>query len=326
MAPSSALVKRTGRPLISGISSRNAGAASGKKTTPKPEFDVSQQHYSPKKAERHLGVRSAASGDNRAGQHETLGQRAEAVHLQDELLQLSLVHEKSGESLRLFEASIKSRLRREFADVERQRHQVKTLERVRQEKVNAVALKDWLENENGYSGQQKLQILGSSMEELDDLAKTGGAFEKLMDDFDQWHTNVASIIQARTGEGTVHFVERMAPSWSDSASSLYHQLMVCVKSLDILRSDQEAGAIAAVLNLHSLLAHRMMEEIQTCREVETGILRHEQDWIATSMTKALEDVQPQSEQPSRRIGVWENGEPGQGVRGTSSGSWESAGG
>lgn len=305
-----------------GRGSNLAGSASKIGTTPssapdlkKPEFNTYNRQYSPKKPNR-------ATAPNFATHSTTQNPRSAATsepcvdigRLRDELLQLSLLHDNAATTLKEYESSIRAQMGAGLQDVQRQLNALKALEHDRHGKINAHAVQSWLEEQpdRGQPVPNTLLLLAHCVRELYEMNEERGPLHDLMKDFDAWQNEATSKLSKREidkDQGEEGFLTPRAPSWSTLVSSVQNKTQACADYLAALRVPSDESSLYLLVSTHSNLAEQMLREIEICRSVEGLILRHEQDWIHASITKALSEVETRScAQPRNgtdRVGVWD---------------------
>ena len=291
---------------IPSLASR-AGTTSSDKppTLRKPKFNTYKQHYSPKKVKEVAAEdsvsRPAFPRPGSAGTFES--PTAEVAHLRDELLQLSIVYDRSGITLREYEKSIASRLRTGSEQLQNQQYSLHAQESDRQGKLNAHTVRKWLyeehqEHSSANAGSNKLFLLGTCVKELCDIASYDGALSTVMDAFDKWriHATARDLDLAIESDQGECFLAPLDPQWSALVTTIQDKVIACAASLEDLQWPQrppEGSSIALLIKMHRMLAEQILQEIEICRDVEGLILRQEHDWIQSSITQALSEAESQ---------------------------------
>ncbi|KAI1619306.1 hypothetical protein EDD37DRAFT_218063 [Exophiala viscosa] len=288
----------------------------------KPAFNTYDKHYSPKK----INNRSAGSPTLAIPHVTTNGQQgsrsiepsrnAKRLFV-DELLQLSLVHDKAGPTLRGYEASITVQLDAAAVAITRDIARLVDLERARQSHVNAEAVIRWIGPVDVLStvqkGEGRLLAVAHCVKELNETVQEDGPLQKVMQEFVQWHVLVSSKGKNRdVFDGKQEKTLSAAPmnsSWAALVDSIQAKVTAC---RDLLAEVQEASSdessMGRLITMHHRPAAQILQAIDTCRTVEGLILRREMDWMQTSLTNAIDEAERHDFAPEYpkcdRTGVW----------------------
>ncbi|KAK5453436.1 hypothetical protein LTS15_006621 [Exophiala xenobiotica] len=338
----SGLARPEAKPAVYGAASasasRSATSSSTSATTPsfaKPDFNTFKQHFSPKKAlapapapasvpRRHPAVPKPETLHPRSlrqGLIPANGSSGDLSRLRDELLQLTLLHDQAASTLRNYEDSIHVQIRAGREDVGIRLTTLTALERTRQIKVNAHALKAWLEGTNASEGNAAssstspeaeskhhcgelskthdgLLVLAHVASELTEVVREDGPLDSVMKEFDRWRLSATSTPERLEGDGDeqrneVHFLTPLDPLWAATLSSIESRVQACrdlLANLPTPLCDSDGGlesCIGVLIKTLVRLAEQVLQESGICRVVEGLILQREQEWMSKALTKAL---------------------------------------
>ena len=250
----------------------------------------------------------------------------EVIRLQDELLQLSVVYEKSAATLQEYERSIRSQLRTKFEDVGKQFSALTSVQCDRQVRANAHAVSQWLENERrsegvALAGSETLLVLAHCLGDLQQVSKENGPLDVALKIFDEWCIYASSRRSTRNADDFLNGVNgdeegcfirpihAVAPQWSALVSSVQDGVTACAASLGELQRPPESSSIGLLIKMHSTLAEQILQEIKGCRSIEELIVREEREWIETAVEAALQDLELRhtvnASSAGVRRGIWE---------------------
>ncbi|EXJ83202.1 hypothetical protein A1O1_06821 [Capronia coronata CBS 617.96] len=263
-----------------------------KPTLKKPDFNNYKQHYSPKKTTQ---VSAAASAPVRlGGGGASVGETStETRRLQDELLQLAVLYEKSQSTLQSYESSIKTRLAACSDGLKQQIQSLESVERGQLTKVNADAAKTWTEAGSAVSaGSNRSLILAHSVRVLNEITARGGPLDIVMSQFDEWQVSAVSKTSNRANRDARDstapgLLAPLDPQWSALVDSVQNRVRTCSESLADLQGPSDSSSIGLLLKMLSRLAEEILREIAICRDVEAFILQREQEWMEAAISRAL---------------------------------------
>lgn len=295
-----------------GRATKNSGnaASANVPTMPRPNFDTYKQHFSPQKAKQppapvvtsNHPVSTNASGVG----------PSEILRFNDELLQLSLVHKGSAAALQEYTNNITSHSEKQYGDLERQHRQLHLQERDRQARDNLRGVRKWINANSGGddAGFDPLSVLAECALGLEDIARENGAFSVAMEQFNDWEVraHVATAGRADPEETRIQFVTPLSLEWKGAIESIEQRLGIFLTSLRVFGKSNEEATIGAMITTLSELAELLLQQILMCKRLEGLILQRQQQWIDTSIEKALMAVNLkglQNHQSSQRRGIWE---------------------
>ncbi|EXJ69583.1 uncharacterized protein A1O5_07619 [Cladophialophora psammophila CBS 110553] len=293
----------------------------------KPEFNTDQQHYSPKKETTASTTVTPVSGLDpqhgaiRPGSAGRVIHLTEVAHLEDELLQLSIVHQNSAATFQSYRASIRSRLKTGLEGVEDQLTTLRSLRHDRQANINAVAVSKWLDGERAtkdvsHAGPDTLLLLAHCLGELQKVRRVHGPLEAAMKLFDEWYVYVSP--RNYTGDGLFpeehseekgYRLHQLDPQWSALVSSVEDRVGACAALLAGLQRPLKSSSIGFLIEMHSSFADQILQEICICRTIEGLVLRAQEEWLARAVEQALSDVElhhsVEVARDTPRRGIWD---------------------
>ncbi|KIX96314.1 uncharacterized protein Z520_08092 [Fonsecaea multimorphosa CBS 102226] len=246
----------------------------------------------------------------------------EVAHLEDELLQLSLVHEKSAATFQNYRASVRSQLETGLQDVEQQLSTLTSLRHDRQANINAFAVSQWLDQERVYqdgdpAASDTLLLLAHCLEDLQKISSVHGPLEAAMKIFDEWYVYASSmrptdagdnLFRKGDGEENEYCLHSIDPHWSALVSSVDGRVRACAALLEGLRRPP-SSSLGLLIEIHCKLAEQILQEIRICRTIEGLILREQQERLAREVKHALYDVELRDSvegvRDTTRIGIWD---------------------
>ncbi|OAL39209.1 hypothetical protein AYO20_01527 [Fonsecaea nubica] len=324
------VVSKVGPHVFAGGNVSSSSARPTARLGKKPDFNAHQQHYSPKKPTtistsvvpvlpsdpQHVAGRSGSIARAIPG--------TEVARQEDELLQLSLVYDKSAATFQHYEASIKSQLQ---TGSERVKHQLSTLRSLchdRQAKINAFAVRRWLDQEPSrqdveHAGSDTLLLLAGCLEELHEVSGQDGPLEAVMMTFEDWYLDASSrrptnvtdnLFRESNNEEKAYCPHPIDPQWSALVSAVDDRVRACAALLAGLRVHGSPGpsSLETLIEMHHTLAEQILQEICICRAIEGFMLREQQERLASEVQQALSDVElhPSVEliPDTARKGIW----------------------
>ncbi|KIW93577.1 uncharacterized protein Z519_06182 [Cladophialophora bantiana CBS 173.52] len=293
----------------------------------KPESNTDQQHYSPKKEMTASTTVHPVSGLDpqhgtiRPGSAGRVIPSIELARLEDELLQLSIVHQKSAATFQSYRASIRSQLKTGLEGVEDQLTTLRSLRHDRQANINAVALSRWLDDERATkdvsrAGSDTLLLLAHCLGELQKVSRVHGPLEAAMKLFDEWYGYASprgytgdGFFPEEHSEGKGYHLHQLDPQWSALVSSVEDRVRACAALLASLQGPLKSSSIGLLIEMHSSFADQILGEICICRTIEDLILRAQQEWLARAVEQALSDVELHHSvdvaRDTPRRGIWD---------------------
>ena len=279
-------------------------------STVKPSFNTYQQHYSPQKLRPLLELppkkanpRERSNADPREATY--------VSRLQDELLQLSLVHRRSAQTLNNFERDVKVKLGLRTIELRQEQVAVANLEAEYQQKLDALALLNWLQDEKAGTKERKVQDLSFCINELATLSREGRLFEQVMTEYSQWLAK-AQRVMARLSMNTMLlgkadddmlFLDPPETPWRRGIDECSTRLELCQKLLMGLGDAEPDTGIGIVLGRHQQLATVLLDKLRTAQDIIDVVIAFQEQFRSHALSAAL-NIAAAEERNDQRKGIW----------------------
>ncbi|KAM0717486.1 hypothetical protein Q7P37_007338 [Cladosporium fusiforme] len=227
----------------------------------KPAFSTYQQHYSPAKASLPKPPVPATRQTKPAPNlEEDLSIPFDVAKQQIELLQLSLLHEVSGQTLGQYSDDAKSKLGRKHAKLRQELEAIRATETAQQKLANLAALQAWCPDPSFLA--ENLQVLARVHKDVVAITHPESRYTELLHAFEDW---VASAEGTMSGH-TSSFVEPLPGSWREAHASTALKIRSLQRELATLPpAPEQGGEDSLKTSLHVVL--------NSCRSLVDGILR-----------------------------------------------------
>ncbi|TVY48535.1 hypothetical protein LOCC1_G001316 [Lachnellula occidentalis] len=258
----------------------------------KPNFSTLQQHFSPAKnlAPKPLTAAFLAP-PSPSKLPSNIAISAETAKLQNELLQLHLLHKDAGLVDKQWRASAREKLGERFQEVV-DRNDVLVQEEVDEiGKVNAAALRKWKEASTpGWGLDERVQVLDEVVSGVWNLGETGGKYARVVRRFERWLSRSQATIAARENDadGDIVFVEEIDGAWKDDCLILGKKLEKWREQLRGLETPDKGSSLAVVVDGCQRLVKGMLMELSVMAQIERDVMVREGEWIQ-SMVDDVED-------------------------------------
>ncbi|KAH9222846.1 hypothetical protein DL95DRAFT_145285 [Leptodontidium sp. 2 PMI_412] len=260
-------------------------------------FSTYQQHFSPAKnlaPKPHPAAFLAPPSPSKLPSNIAIS--AETAKLQNELLQLHLLHRDAAQVEREWKASAKRKLGARFHSVVDKNEELVHLEVEETGKINALALKKWQDmGTPGWGLDEKIQVLDEVVTGVWNLGESGGKYSRVVRKFERWFRRCQDILEMRaTDEGLdgdeVVFLEEMDRGWKDDCLGLGRKLETWRDQLRELGTPDEKGSsLSVVVNGTRDLVRGMLAELGAMAQIERDAMRMEVDWIKSMNDDILDD-------------------------------------
>ncbi|KAK6385787.1 hypothetical protein LTS17_001359 [Exophiala oligosperma] len=256
-------------------------------TIRKPAFNTFSQHFSPKK---NIAGQTRTAATVKPGSishppplqappssgHAFLSANpadglGSNIRICDELIQLSLVHDKAASNLHAYRSSVDLHIQSARRDVETQLASLSALERAEQQKLNTLTLRKWLrstkdvtkvnegntalslksyraKDQNGRGGwgidqnrcksDSQLLVLAQMTTRVVEIARQHGELDTLMSEFDQWCQSTLPHLPGGCDypggdmdPAVAHSLIPLNPQWASLVSSIETTVNGCRDSL-----------------------------------------------------------------------------------------------
>ncbi|KAK5070366.1 hypothetical protein LTR64_000037 [Lithohypha guttulata] len=234
--------------------------------------------------------------DNTA--HATPNQRAagpltQVELLQNELLQLSVVHDKSSRSLHLYQRSIRSFLDKKQAKLVLLHTQLLEKSRAFSVAHNLSALDKWLSMQG--SSQQASQSIQDLSVALRNTLHLKGIFDDedgLVEAFEGWLSEAR--VDDRKGDGYASIHVDFERSIAPALRRFEQQITSLTSVLSSLPLAERGSSLACVIQDHLLLAKSMILQCQVMLEIGETIVTNHRRWLDNEIEAALHDLHSES--------------------------------
>ncbi|KAH6668025.1 hypothetical protein B0J14DRAFT_602025 [Halenospora varia] len=256
--------------------------------TKRPQFATYQQHFSPAKSlapKPHPAAFLAPPSPSKLPSNIAIS--AETSKLQNELLQLHLLHKDADRVGREWKASAKKKLGQRFQHVVQKNDDLVQLEVEETGKVNAAALRRWQEeSSSGWGLEEKIQVLGEVVTSVWNLGESGGKYSRIVRKFERWLGRSQGILTSRNSDShpssepdEFTFLEELENGWKDDCFNLGRKLETYKEQLRDLGEAERGSSLAYVVGDCRKLVDGMLEELGVMGMIERDLMRRESEWI-----------------------------------------------
>ncbi|QSZ34953.1 hypothetical protein DSL72_007815 [Monilinia vaccinii-corymbosi] len=262
----------------------------------KPAFSTLQQHFSPAKnvgSKPHPATFLAAPTPSKLPSNIAI--TAETAKLQNELLQLHILHRDAELVNRQWKASAKKKLGAKFQSVVRRHDELIKLEVEQAGRINVAALQEWQDTGTpGWGLEERIQLLDEVLNEAWNLGEPGGKYARLVRKFEKWVIRCEEILRDREDdnmldeEEEIVFIEELDMAWKDECLVLNRRLEGWRDALEDLGRLGQKSTMASVVSGTRALVGGMLLELETMAQIESDAVALEQEWIK-SVNGSLED-------------------------------------
>ena len=314
-------------PLAQASCIRHDNSKTAQVTAGKPQFSTYQQHFSPKRISKtpappiqdrridqqhDLHTVSAGLTTSPGPGDETPALQSQVSRLQDELLQLQLIHDSSHAQQNLYFENTMRNLKARFTTLSRDHRALAAQEYAYFQESNCAALQHWL-SEGQLSGPEKVQTLARCIQEVATLAAPDGKHCAAIEHFETWLERTMLILGSRSsatpplGQLDIH-VSPLQERWHDHVATLRRKLDRCADDLRDLGSAREGSSVAMVLNTHGRFIDNLRQELEFSSAIEKAILQLEESWLDDCVTSIMQEGDPVAlagQQDGHRRGTWD---------------------
>ena len=262
----------------------------------RPAFSTLQQHFSPAKSlalKPHPAAFLAPPSPSKLPSNIAIS--AETAKLQNELLQLHLLHKDISRVEKEWRSSAKKKLASKFESVVSRNESLVHLEVKETGKINAAALKKWEDmGTPGWGLEEKIQVLDEVVTGLWNLGDSGGKYAKVVRKFERWLGRYQDILDAREHNDSLEdeamvFLEELDVGWKDDCLVLGRKLQSWKDAMRDLGSPDSGSSLAAVVDGCQSLVRGMLTELNVMAQIERDAMRVELDWIKSMNDDVSED-------------------------------------
>jgi len=263
----------------------------------KQAFSTYQQHFSPAKnlaPKPHPAAFLAPPSPSKLPSNIAIS--AETSKLQNELLQLHLLHRDAAQAEKEWKASAKKKLGDRFHSIVDRNQELVQLEVEETGKINALALKKWQDmGTPGWGLEEKIQVLDEVVTGVWNLGESGGKYSRVVRKFERWFRRCQDILEMRANDegldgDEVVFLEELDRAWKDDCLGLGRKLETWKDQLRELGTPDDTGSsLSVVVSGTRSLVRGMLAELSTMAQIERDAMRMEVEWIKSMNDDVLDD-------------------------------------
>jgi hypothetical protein len=266
----------------------------------KPAFSTLQQHFSPAKSlasKPHPAAFLAPPSPSKLPSNIAIS--AETAKLQNELLQLHLLHKDAAQVDREWRASAKRKLGARFQSVIDRNEILVQLEVEETGNINTAALKRWQDlGTPGWGLEEKIQVLDEVIGGVWNLGDSGGKYGKVVRRFERWLIRCQDILEARAHDEELEdeevvFLEELGAGWKDDCLVLGRKLESWRDHLKNLGTLDSGSSLAVVVDGCRILVSGMLTELSVMAQIERDTMSMEVEWIKSMNDDVLDDKDTQ---------------------------------
>lgn len=255
----------------------------------RPVFSTLQQHFTPRKTGK-----APTSTFLHAPEPLNHVLPPEVVSLQNELLQLHLMHESSASTNEQWEASVQQKLQIKFDEVVTLYQTMQRNERDGQEQKNILALREWNGSNPTSSLVEHIQALSSPLHELPSLLDPGGRYSVLVEEFTKWSSQADQVWSDRTEpsgrRGGVHSLEGLSEVWRGEHAAMTRKLTAFAHYLNALPLAENGPSITYIVLRCQSLVNSLLSELQIMQATEFEVIAREKLWVEARLRAIAEDI------------------------------------
>ncbi|EKD20189.1 uncharacterized protein L3040_007186 [Drepanopeziza brunnea f. sp. 'multigermtubi'] len=262
----------------------------------KQTFSTYQQHFSPAK---NLGPKPLTAAylapPSPSKLPSNIAISAETARLQNELLQLHLLHRHAGQVEKEWKTSAKLKLEARFHSIVDMNEKLLQVEIEETGKINALAIKSWQDlGAPGWGLEGKIQALDEVVTGVWNLGESGGKYSRIVRKFEKWLRRCQDIMEARAhGEGLdgaeVVFLDELDKAWKDDCLAIGRKLEAWKNRLRELGTPDRGSSLSVVVAGCRSLVGGMLAELSTMAQIERDAMRMEVEWITSINNEMMDD-------------------------------------
>ncbi|KAL1612080.1 suppressor of los1-1 [Paraconiothyrium brasiliense] len=265
----------------------------GSKHEPKqparPAFSTLQQHFTPRKTGK-----APTSTFIHAPEPVNHALPPEIVALQNELLQLHLLHEPSASTMRQWELSAQKAFRMRFEEVASLYQLMQEKERFGQEQKNIMALHEWNRSKTHSGLVHCIQALSGPLHELPSLLNPGGRFFHVVEGFSKWVSTADEVWSDRDGSRgqgiAMHSLGGLGDAWKAEHAVMTRKLTAFSRDLYSLPPTVAGSSIAHIVSTCQSLVEGLLSELQIMQATETDVVAREKLWVEERLRTIAQDI------------------------------------
>lgn len=255
-------------------------AAEGTGRGTRPNFTTFNQHFSPKKPLK--APTTTFHGPARPNGYEAESLPPEVVRLQNELLQLHIIHDCSFRTRKEWELGAKAHFRQRFEDISRSYKDMQVSEAKARRHVNHQALEEWIHDGRYISLAEKAHILARAIQNISDLTHAEGKYDAIADRFDEWFQKIQLLQETRLGRDITAGHEIFDPigdDWNEEVSAVSRKLDIHSRELQSLGGADSMSGLGRVLNGHRHMLSGLLGELGIMQTIASEAMMQERDRV-----------------------------------------------
>ncbi|KAG0646684.1 hypothetical protein D0Z07_6270 [Hyphodiscus hymeniophilus] len=252
----------------------------------RPAFSTLQQHFSPAKnlaPKPHPAAFLAPPSPSKLPSNIAIS--AETAKLQNELLQLHILHKSVPQVETQWRSSAKRKLGIRFSSVVEKNQELAALEIEERGKINAAALQQWQETGTpGWGLEERIQVLDEVVIGVWNLGEAGGKYARIVGKFERWIRRCQDVLDSRSRseelpDEDIVFLEELDSGWKDDCLVIGRKLETWRDHLKHMGSPDPGSSLATVVEGCRRLVRGMLVELVTMAQIEKDAMAMEVNWI-----------------------------------------------
>jgi hypothetical protein len=262
----------------------------------RPAFSTLQQHFSPAKnlaPKPHPAAFLAPPSPSKLPSNIAIS--AETSKLQNELLQLHLLHKDVAQVEKEWRSSAKRKLGARFQSVVESNEKLAALELEETGKINAAALQQWQDTGIPAWGlEERIQVLDEVLIGVWNLGEAGGKYARVVGKFERWLRRCQDILDSRSrdddlAEEDILFLEGLDSGWKDDCLTIGRKLESWRDHLKHLGPPDPGSSLATVVDGCQGLVRGMLMELAIMGRIERDAMAMELEWIKGMNENTIDD-------------------------------------
>lgn len=225
---------------------------------------------------------------------------------QVELIQLSLLHQSSGQVLAEYEASARRSLGKRHAKLRKNYESIRAHEQQHQRQTNLSAIESWCPDQALLA--EHLQTVNRVVTTLQTHTDPGSRYSELAETFDSWAGKAEASLFDDQPAAT--FIEALPESWRSAHTSLALKLRSIQRDLDTLppvppaSSSESPSSLEIILDNCSSLVDDMLKSLEVMTKLQKEVLQRgkaridEQINALISANQSAQDVEKENWVPA----------------------------
>ena len=273
----------------------------------RPAFSTLQQHFTPRKAPKALTSSFLAPPRNTNRPSQVLPNGT--ARLQQELIQLTLLHCESSTVYNQWEQSAEEWFRHRLEDLGVKYDEIHKISSRSQRHLNQLALIEWVDGCSSVGIAERMQLLSQCFHEIYTMTGPGSKYMRTMDMFESWLSVTLDARETRSHSGkdqSADFISEIDTSWYDEVQLLLRKLQSCFRHLQNLGAAKPGSALHQLLVCLRRIVLNALEELNLVKAIHEDISKNEILWINNQIKRMALDSLDDSDCPGSELhqGVW----------------------